>query len=86
MGILRIYKCTTVNIINCHAPKLTATDGEKDDFYKEMEEVTKNERSYHKTVVGASNAIIHEERPDIPRTGPLRIGEANGNGERMIDR
>uniref|UniRef100_A0A7I5E7Y3 Craniofacial development protein 2-like n=1 Tax=Haemonchus contortus TaxID=6289 RepID=A0A7I5E7Y3_HAECO len=75
---LRIDRRTTVSIINCYAPTSTATDGEKDVFYKELEEVTKNERSYYKYVVGDFNAVIHEESP---RTGSHGIGETNENGD-----
>nr|CDJ92172.1 Endonuclease exonuclease phosphatase domain containing protein [Haemonchus contortus] len=73
---LRIDKRTTVSIINCYAPTSTATDGEKDAFYKELEEVTKNERSYYKYVVGDFNAVIHEESPATARIGPCRDYEA----------
>nr|CDJ93019.1 Endonuclease exonuclease phosphatase domain containing protein [Haemonchus contortus] len=82
---LRIERRTTVSIVNCYAPTSTATDGEKDAFYKELEEVLKNERSYYKYVVGDFNAVIHEERPATARTGPHGIGETNENGERLMD-
>uniref|UniRef100_W6NAJ6 Endonuclease exonuclease phosphatase domain containing protein n=1 Tax=Haemonchus contortus TaxID=6289 RepID=W6NAJ6_HAECO len=82
---LRIDKRTTVSIINCYAPTSTATDGEKDAFYKELEQVTKNERSYYKYVVGDFNAVIHEESPATARTGPHGIGVTNENGERLMD-
>uniref|UniRef100_A0A7I4Y7W5 Reverse transcriptase domain-containing protein n=1 Tax=Haemonchus contortus TaxID=6289 RepID=A0A7I4Y7W5_HAECO len=82
---LRIDKRTTVSIINCYAPTSTANDGEKDAFYKELEEVTKNERSYYKYVVGDFNAVIHEESPATARTGPHGIGVTNENGERLMD-
>ncbi|KAK6039067.1 hypothetical protein COOONC_23429, partial [Cooperia oncophora] len=58
---LRIDKRTFVSIINCYAPTSTATDEEKDAFYKELEEMIKRERSYYKYVVGDFNAVIHEE-------------------------
>nr|CDJ95062.1 unnamed protein product [Haemonchus contortus] len=82
---LRIDRRTTVSIINCYAPTSTATDGEKDVFYKELEEVTKNERSYYKYVVGDFNAVIHEESPATARTGPHGIVLTNENGERSMD-
>ncbi|KAK6054982.1 endonuclease/exonuclease/phosphatase family protein [Cooperia oncophora] len=59
---LRIDKRTFVSIINCYAPT-SATDEEKDAFYKELEEMIKRERSYYKYVVGDFNAVIHEEMP-----------------------
>ncbi|KAK6050767.1 hypothetical protein COOONC_11729 [Cooperia oncophora] len=82
---LRIDKRTFVSIINCYAPTSTATDEEKDAFYKELEEMIKRERSYYKYVVGDFNAVIHEEMPATARIGPHGTGETNENGERLMD-
>ncbi|VDO26607.1 unnamed protein product [Haemonchus placei] len=78
---LRIDKHTTVSIIYCYAPTSTAIDGEKNSFHKELEKISKIERSYYKYVVGDFNAIIHEERPATARTEPPGIGETEENGE-----
>uniref|UniRef100_A0A7I4YLG8 Endo/exonuclease/phosphatase domain-containing protein n=1 Tax=Haemonchus contortus TaxID=6289 RepID=A0A7I4YLG8_HAECO len=51
----------------------------------ELKEVTKNERSYYKYVVGDFNAVIHEESPATARTAPHGIREMNENGERLMD-
>ncbi|KAK6009885.1 hypothetical protein OSTOST_25157, partial [Ostertagia ostertagi] len=75
----------SISIINCYAPTSAATDGEKDTFYKELEEATKKERSYYKYVVGDFNAVIHEEKPATARIGPHGVGDTNENGDRLMD-
>ncbi|VDO86304.1 unnamed protein product [Heligmosomoides polygyrus] len=70
----------TVSIINGYAPTSTATDEEKEEFYKLFERTVNDEKSYYKVVVGDFYAIVESgvcltgcKQPEIERSGRVVV-------------
>ncbi|KAK6763330.1 hypothetical protein RB195_023871 [Necator americanus] len=78
-----VRQMNSFTIINYYSPTLAADDPELGAFYKDLEEVIRNEKSFYKFVVGDFNAKIGKATEEEYRIGKLGLGDQNENGNRL---
>ncbi|CAJ0588207.1 unnamed protein product [Cylicocyclus nassatus] len=86
LGILQLHppRQKTISIINCYSPTSAADDSELDAFYEDVEEVVRNEKSFHKFIVGDFNAKIEMPLENEYRIGKFGYGLRNENGNGLV--
>ncbi|VDM53900.1 unnamed protein product [Angiostrongylus costaricensis] len=72
-----------ITIIICYSPTDAADGYELNAFYYQLEEVIRNDRTYHKFVVGDLNARTGKANKSEYRIGNFGLGERNENGSRL---
>ncbi|KAE9419252.1 hypothetical protein Angca_004821, partial [Angiostrongylus cantonensis] len=72
-----------ITIINCYSPTDAADEYEINAFYYQLEEVIRNDKAYHKFVVGDFNARIGKANESEYRIGNYGLGGRNENGNRL---
>ncbi|VDM52307.1 unnamed protein product [Angiostrongylus costaricensis] len=72
-----------ITIINCYSPIDAADEYELNAFCYQLEEVFRNDKAYHKFVVGNFNAKTGKTNESEYRIGNLGLGQRNENGNRL---
>ncbi|KAK6760627.1 hypothetical protein RB195_021910 [Necator americanus] len=80
---LRPLRQKPISIINCYSPTSAADEPELDAFYKELEEVIRNEKSFYKFVVGDFNAKLGKATEEEYRIGRFGLRDRNENDNRL---
>ncbi|KAK6760944.1 hypothetical protein RB195_022134 [Necator americanus] len=80
---LRPLRKKPISIINCYSPTSAADEPELDAFYKELEEVIRNEKSFYNFVVGDFNAKLGKATEEEYRIGRFGLRDRNENDNRL---
>ncbi|KAE9417936.1 hypothetical protein Angca_003248, partial [Angiostrongylus cantonensis] len=72
-----------ITIIHCYSPTDAADEYEINAFYYQLEEIIRNDKVYHKFVVGDFNARIGKANESEYRIGNYGLGGRNENGNRL---
>ncbi|KAE9416271.1 hypothetical protein Angca_005215, partial [Angiostrongylus cantonensis] len=72
-----------ITIINCYSPTDAADEYEINAFYYQFEEVIRNDKAYHKLVVGDFNARKGKANDSEYRIGNYGLGGRRENGNRL---
>ncbi|XGW28727.1 hypothetical protein V3C99_008484, partial [Haemonchus contortus] len=76
---LRHKRLKPIFMVSCYSPHCTADEVELDASYDQLEEIVRNERSFHKVVVKDLNARLGEAQEEEFRTGKTGMGYSNEN-------
>ncbi|VDM55356.1 unnamed protein product [Angiostrongylus costaricensis] len=82
---LQVMRHKKITIINCYSSTDAADECELNAFYHRLEEVTRNDKAYHKFVVGDFNARIGMANESEYRIRNFELGERNENGNRFAE-
>ena len=84
--VLRGHRCNII-VLNVHAPSEEKSDGSKDSFYEELEQVFDHFPKYDKKILlGDFNAKVGRENIFKPTVGNESLHQdSNDNGVRIVN-
>ncbi|VDM61834.1 unnamed protein product [Angiostrongylus costaricensis] len=74
-----------ITIIKCYLPTEVSDENEFNAFHYQLEKVIRNDKAYHKFVVGNFNARIGKANESEYRIGNFGSGERNANGNCLAE-